>query len=163
MFARTLGIATTVGFVVCVLGVQAGGGGKDKKYEVPKDAIAGTVKSVDAATKEVTIEDTASHKPLVVKLAADTRMKKMPEWPILFVGEAPGANEDLKGEPFDGAAGKILNDLLASASSSGRAPATAPASVAQVCRSRSTWLCACWAWACLPLPPTDTFSSARFQ
>jgi len=33
---------------------------------------------------------------------------------IMFVGEAPGANEDLKGEPFVGAAGKILNDLLAS-------------------------------------------------
>lgn len=34
---------------------------------------------------------------------------------IMFVGEAPGANEDLKGEPFVGAAGKILNDLLQSA------------------------------------------------
>jgi len=33
----------------------------------------------------------------------------------MFVGEAPGANEDLKGEPFVGAAGKILNDLLQSA------------------------------------------------
>ena len=34
---------------------------------------------------------------------------------IMFVGEAPGANEALKGEPFVGAAGKILNDLLQSA------------------------------------------------
>jgi DNA polymerase len=33
----------------------------------------------------------------------------------MFVGEAPGLNEDQKGEPFVGAAGKILNDLLASA------------------------------------------------
>ena len=38
-----------------------------------------------------------------------------PHASIMFVGEAPGANEDLKGEPFVGAAGKILNDLLASA------------------------------------------------
>ena len=33
---------------------------------------------------------------------------------ILFVGEAPGYYEDLKGEPFVGKAGKVLDDLLAS-------------------------------------------------
>jgi len=38
-----------------------------------------------------------------------------PQASIMFVGEAPGANEDLKGEPFVGSAGKLLNDLLASA------------------------------------------------
>ena len=38
-----------------------------------------------------------------------------PQASIMFVGEAPGSNEDLKGEPFVGAAGKLLNDLLASA------------------------------------------------
>lgn len=32
---------------------------------------------------------------------------------ILFVGEAPGANEDLQGLPFVGAAGKNLDKLLA--------------------------------------------------
>jgi uracil-DNA glycosylase family 4 len=31
---------------------------------------------------------------------------------ILFVGEAPGKNEDLQGKPFVGQAGKILDDLL---------------------------------------------------
>ncbi len=35
-----------------------------------------------------------------------------PEARILFVGEAPGKNEDLQGEPFVGAAGKYLNELL---------------------------------------------------
>jgi hypothetical protein len=35
---------------LCVLGVDAGGG-KDKKYEIPKNAIAGRVKSVDPKTK----------------------------------------------------------------------------------------------------------------
>lgn len=39
-----------------------------------------------------------------------------PHASIMFVGEAPGFNEDQKGEPFVGAAGKLLNDLLASAS-----------------------------------------------
>lgn len=31
---------------------------------------------------------------------------------IMFVGEAPGRNEDLQGEPFVGAAGKLLDQLL---------------------------------------------------
>ncbi len=33
---------------------------------------------------------------------------------LMFVGEAPGKNEDLQGEPFVGAAGKFLDELLAS-------------------------------------------------
>ena len=33
---------------------------------------------------------------------------------LMFIGEAPGRNEDLKGEPFVGAAGKLLDELLAS-------------------------------------------------
>lgn len=31
---------------------------------------------------------------------------------ILFIGEAPGRNEDLKGRPFVGRAGEILDELL---------------------------------------------------
>ncbi len=38
-----------------------------------------------------------------------------PHASVMFVGEAPGFNEDQKGEPFVGAAGKLLNDLLTSA------------------------------------------------
>jgi len=33
---------------------------------------------------------------------------------LMFIGEAPGKNEDLKGEPFVGAAGKLLDELLGS-------------------------------------------------
>lgn len=33
---------------------------------------------------------------------------------ILFIGEAPGRNEDLQGKPFVGQAGKILDELLSS-------------------------------------------------
>ena len=33
---------------------------------------------------------------------------------IMFIGEAPGYNEDLQGTPFVGKAGKILDDLLSS-------------------------------------------------
>jgi len=31
---------------------------------------------------------------------------------LMFVGEAPGKNEDIQGKPFVGAAGKLLNKLL---------------------------------------------------
>jgi uracil-DNA glycosylase len=34
---------------------------------------------------------------------------------VMLIGEAPGKNEDLKGEPFVGAAGQLLNELLAHA------------------------------------------------
>src|SRR3954466_12399671 len=33
---------------------------------------------------------------------------------LMFVGEAPGKNEDLQGEPFVGAAGKFLAEMLSS-------------------------------------------------
>lgn len=36
-----------------------------------------------------------------------------PDADILFIGEAPGKNEDLQGLPFVGAAGKFLNEMLA--------------------------------------------------
>jgi DNA polymerase len=35
-----------------------------------------------------------------------------PEAKLMFVGEAPGQNEDLQGEPFVGAAGRLLDTLL---------------------------------------------------
>lgn len=35
-----------------------------------------------------------------------------PQARVLIIGEAPGKNEDLQGEPFVGAAGKYLNELL---------------------------------------------------
>lgn len=36
-----------------------------------------------------------------------------PDADVMMVGEAPGRNEDLEGEPFVGAAGHLLNRLLA--------------------------------------------------
>ena len=35
-----------------------------------------------------------------------------PDSTLMFVGEAPGKNEDLQGEPFVGRAGQLLNQLL---------------------------------------------------
>ncbi len=37
-----------------------------------------------------------------------------PQASVMFVGEAPGFHEDQKGEPFVGAAGQLLNELLQS-------------------------------------------------
>ena len=34
------------------------------------------------------------------------------ESPVMFIGEAPGQSEDIKGKPFVGAAGKFLETLL---------------------------------------------------
>lgn len=36
-----------------------------------------------------------------------------PDAEVLFIGEAPGANEDEQGEPFVGRGGKLLDDMLA--------------------------------------------------
>ena len=46
-----------------------------------------------------------------------TRIKPVPgegslKAKIMFIGEAPGANEDREGRPFCGAAGKVLDHLL---------------------------------------------------
>ncbi len=38
-----------------------------------------------------------------------------PHAEIVFIGEAPGKNEDLEGKPFVGAAGKFLDEMLAAA------------------------------------------------
>jgi uracil-DNA glycosylase family 4 len=37
-----------------------------------------------------------------------------PDADIVFIGEAPGKNEDIQGKPFVGAAGKFLNEMLES-------------------------------------------------
>ncbi len=38
-----------------------------------------------------------------------------PDADIIFIGEAPGKQEDLKGEPFVGASGKFLDEMLLAA------------------------------------------------
>ena len=37
-----------------------------------------------------------------------------PKADVMFIGEAPGKHEDLQGRPFVGAAGKLLDELIAS-------------------------------------------------
>jgi len=52
------------------------------------------------------------------KELADTRKQTVfgvgnPEARVMFIGEAPGADEDAQGEPFVGRAGQLLNKIIA--------------------------------------------------
>ena len=87
-----------------------------------------------SAPERMTTEDGAARRARIVALSWDefagsvdacvacglhkTRHKSVPgvgdvnaEW--LFVGEAPGAEEDARGEPFVGQAGRLLDNMLA--------------------------------------------------
>lgn len=49
------------------------------------------------------------------KLATNTVFSDgNPRSPIMFIGEAPGSNEDFQGIPFCGESGKLLDNILAS-------------------------------------------------
>lgn len=58
-------------------------------------------------------------KDICAELAAQATQLVMgdgnPNADIVFIGEAPGKNEDEQGKPFVGAAGKFLNEMLAAA------------------------------------------------
>jgi hypothetical protein len=58
MFTRAFGVAVVV-TVLAALSIQAVGAGDKKKFEIPKDAIAGKVKTVDekAAKFTITLKD----------------------------------------------------------------------------------------------------------
>jgi DNA polymerase len=72
-----------------------------------------------ANTKQQQLDD------LMVKILADKVCPELaktatqlvfgdgsPDADIVFIGEAPGKNEDLQGKPFIGAAGKFLDEML---------------------------------------------------
>jgi hypothetical protein len=67
---------------------------------------AGTIKSVNAETKEITIQDLATNKPLVVKLSPDTQLKKMPGFPAPGGGTPMGMGMRPGGSPPNAAAGR---------------------------------------------------------
>jgi DNA polymerase len=72
-----------------------------------------------AVTDSIQILDDLRERALVCTRCAlaETRTQVVfgvgdPQARLMFVGEAPGKNEDLQGEPFVGAAGKLLDTLL---------------------------------------------------
>ena len=73
-------------------------------------------------TTSPAFESLASHREAICTCRlcplGDTRTKFVygvgnPKADILFIGEAPGRDEDLKGEPFVGRAGQLLDKILA--------------------------------------------------
>lgn len=67
------------------------------------------------ALEELNAEIAAdSSLPLKEAATNDVPGEGNPDAEILFVGEAPGAKEDELGRPFVGAAGKLLDELIAS-------------------------------------------------
>lgn len=76
---------------------------------------------MDSAQKQQALEQiaadiqTANICPDLAKTATNLVMGDgNPDADIVFIGEAPGKHEDLQGLPFVGAAGKFLNEMLAS-------------------------------------------------
>lgn len=78
----------------------------------------GEISRVAAAAPDVGAVAAAVRACRLCALAA-TRTKSVPgvgnadSPPILFVGEAPGRDEDLRGEPFVGRAGQLLDKMIA--------------------------------------------------
>lgn len=74
---------------------------------------------VDKATKQIKLEEISSA-IISAKICADLAATATnlvfgdgnPDADIVFIGEAPGKNEDLTGKPFVGAAGKFLGEML---------------------------------------------------
>jgi DNA polymerase len=56
--------------------------------------------------------------------------------PWMLVGEAPGAEEDARGEPFVGQAGRLLDNMLAAVGRSRQADAERPVFIANVLKCR---------------------------
>jgi uracil-DNA glycosylase family 4 len=56
--------------------------------------------------------------------------------PWMLVGEAPGADEDARGEPFVGQAGKLLDNMLAAVGHSRAVDAARPVFIANVLKCR---------------------------
>jgi uracil-DNA glycosylase family 4 len=77
-----------------------------------EDIQADKAKALDEIAASILADNVAAH------LAATATQLVFgtgnPNSDLVFIGEAPGKNEDLKGEPFVGAAGKFLNEMLAS-------------------------------------------------
>ena len=90
------------------------GSGSVKKGSGNK--VRSAMPAAERAAELAVIEETVSGCPRCVELAA-TRTQTVfgaggPSAAILFLGEAPGADEDATGEPFVGRAGKLLDDII---------------------------------------------------
>src|ERR1700676_490777 len=92
--------------------------------ETPVTATAAAPRSVELFSKYPGLEATSSLENLREFIGDCTRCKLAPfrknlvfgvgnpDAQLMFVGEAPGADEDARGEPFVGRAGQLLTDII---------------------------------------------------
>jgi DNA polymerase len=107
--------------------LQASAVACDKRAQRPMEAdLFGSTAVPQATTGELSLEDRrarlAALSACVARCTrcaelAETRTQTVfgvgnPQARILFVGEAPGADEDRQGEPFVGRAGQLLNRII---------------------------------------------------
>ncbi len=69
---------------------------------------------MDKAALLQTIADDIEKHPLYPTVTHSVPGEGSPDAEIMFVGEAPGAQEDLQGRPFVGPSGKFLDQMLQS-------------------------------------------------
>ena len=85
-----------------------GDGGRAERSDAPPERRAAVL---------ATLSETVSRCTRCAELAATRRHTVFgagnPSAAILFLGEAPGAEEDATGEPFVGRAGQLLDDIIA--------------------------------------------------
>lgn len=87
--------------------------GKISSDEAVRDAVAAAAAATDAAALRAaleTFEGCALHKTATNLVFYDGN----PHGQVMFVGEAPGADEDRLGLPFVGQSGQLLDRMLAS-------------------------------------------------
>jgi uracil-DNA glycosylase len=96
-----------------------------KSAAVPK-VIAGTIREVLPSKPEQSAGDPAAALRLIRQDLGDCKRCKLhqqgrkqivfgvgnPSADLMFVGEGPGADEDIQGEPFVGRAGQLLNNMI---------------------------------------------------
>lgn len=103
---------------------------KELPAEVPAVMPIVTPVALPVAVAPMAVKPTSESREaalavLAQKVAACTRCKELaktrtqtvfgvgnPHADLVFCGEAPGADEDLQGEPFVGRAGQLLNDII---------------------------------------------------
>lgn len=77
-------------------------------HDLPKEFSDLDWEQLETEAKACTLCDLAKTRTKVVFGVGNKKSK------VILVGEAPGANEDLQGEPFVGRAGKLLDEMLRS-------------------------------------------------
>tara|TARA_B100001287_G_C22667504_1_gene523575 strand:- start:796 stop:1500 length:705 start_codon:yes stop_codon:yes gene_type:complete len=92
--------------------------------ETPRNWFENTLKSSPVSSNSVNQDKSVKIKEIIKKIQLlDSPLKKIAkklvvfdgnlDAKVMFIGEAPGRDEDLQGLPFVGRAGKLLNKMLA--------------------------------------------------